>query len=116
MAEEDQESLPREISFLQQQQLFFRRAINYFTNPDVYLYTGQSRDQIPDDVLHVRVDSSVRVIDWDTFAGCSMMRTIELPHGLLRILGRAFIDCYKLKDPKIPTTVKEIGDMAFSSL
>ncbi|CAJ1937968.1 unnamed protein product [Cylindrotheca closterium] len=116
MAEQEEEdSPPREISFLQQQQLFFRRAITHFTNPDLYLYTGQTRDQIPDDVLHVRVDPSVRVIDWDTFAGCGIMRTIELPYGLVRIMGRAFIDCYKLKEPVIPPTVKEIGDMAFSS-
>lgn len=115
MAEQDEDSPPREISFLQQQQLLFRRAINHFTNPDVYLYTGQTRDQIPNDVLHVRVDPSIRVIGWDTFAGCSMMRTVELPRGLVRIMGRAFIDCYKLKDPEIPSTVKEIGDMAFSS-
>mmetsp|Transcript_44407 Transcript_44407/g.106985 ORF Transcript_44407/g.106985 Transcript_44407/m.106985 type:complete len:622 (-) Transcript_44407:219-2084(-) len=115
MAEGEEDSPPREISFLQQQQLFFRRAITHFTNPDLYLYTGQTRDQIPDDVLNVRVDPSVRVIEWDTFAGCGQMRTIELPHGLIRIMGRAFIDCYALRDPQIPPTVKEIGDMAFSS-
>lgn len=115
MAEEEEDSPPREISFLQQQQLLFRRAITHFTNPDLYLYTGQTRDQIPDDVANVRVDPSVRVIEWDTFAGCGQMRSIELPHGLVRIMGRAFIDCYALKDPQIPPTVKEIGDMAFSS-
>ncbi|KAL3926459.1 MAG: hypothetical protein SGBAC_013467 [Bacillariaceae sp.] len=115
MAEQEEDSPPREISFLQQQQLLFRRAITHFTNPDLYLYTGQTREQIPDDVLHVRVDASVHVIDWDTFAGCGSMRTIELPYGLVRIMGRAFIDCYKLKEPVIPPTVKEIGDMAFSS-
>ncbi|CAJ1950066.1 unnamed protein product [Cylindrotheca closterium] len=111
----EEDSPPREISFLQQQQLLFRRAITHFTNPDLYLYTGQTRDQIPDDVLNVRVDPSVRVIEWDTFAGCGQMRSIELPHGLVRIMGRAFLDCYALKDPQIPPTVKEIGDMAFSS-
>jgi len=113
--EDEDSSPPREISFLQQQQLFFRRAITHFTNPDLYLYTGQTRDQIPDDVLHVRVDPCVRVIEWDTFAGCKNMKTIELPHGLVRIMGRAFIDCYALQDPQIPPTVKEIGDMAFST-
>lgn len=113
--EGEDSSPPREISFLQQQQLFFRRAITHFTNPDLYLYTGQTRDEIPDDVLHVRVDPCVRVIEWDTFAGCKNMKTIELPHGLVRIMGRAFIDCYALQDPQIPPTVKEIGDMAFST-
>jgi hypothetical protein len=115
MTDFDDDYPPKEISFLRQQQLFFKRAITHFTNPDLFLYTGQTRDQIPDDVLHVRVDPSVRVIDWDTFAGCKQMVTIELHDDIIRIMGRAFIDCYALKPPKIPPSVKEIGDLAFST-
>eukprot|EP00980_Cylindrotheca_fusiformis_P015024 scaffold4140_cov81-Cylindrotheca_fusiformis.AAC.1 len=65
----------REISFRRQQQFFFhQKAMAQFTNPKhLFLYTGQTREEIPDDVLHVRVDPSVTVIDWDTFSGCKKL-------------------------------------------
>ena len=105
----------RQISFLQQQQLYLRRAISHFTNPKVFLYTGQNRSEVPDGVVHVKVDSSVKSIRWDAFSGCKDMVTIEFNDGLERIEGRAFVDCHSLRNPQIPPTVREIGDLAFST-
>jgi hypothetical protein len=95
--------------------LRFKKVVSQFTNPDIFLYVGESRDKIPDDVKHVKVDSAVKIIGWDAFARCKQLETIELHDGIIRISGRSFIDCYALRNPRIPPGVKEIGDLAFSS-
>lgn len=47
------------------------------------------------------------------FAGCSWLRTIQLPIGLTRIEDRTFSNCISLEKINIPDTVTSIGESAF---
>lgn len=65
----------------------------------------------------------VSCIGWRAFAGCSKIKSIELPDGLVSILGYvnpnenggtgAFSGCTGLTSISIPDTVTEISDAAF---
>jgi hypothetical protein len=79
-----------------------------------FLYTGQSREDIPRNVRHVRVDPAVKEIDLIAFMGCRQLIKVELNEGLESIDGGAFIWCGSLMSIIIPSTVKEIGSLAFS--
>ena len=105
----------RRISFLKQQQLYLKRELSHFKDPTVFLYTGQNRSEIPDDVVHVKIDDSVKVLPSEAFSECKQMITIEFNDGLERIEGRAFVNCHSLRNPQIPPTVRSIGDLAFSN-
>jgi hypothetical protein len=79
-----------------------------------FIYTGQSCEEIPRDVTHVKVvDLSVKVINEEAFAGCTRLRSVELCEGLEIIDDRAFKECTSLRSIHIPSTVKEIREGAF---
>jgi hypothetical protein len=78
-----------------------------------FLYMGQSRDDIPQNVTRVKVDPSVREIRSLAFCNCSQLRNVELNEGVERIEYGAFFDCTSLTSIRIPSTVKQIGKMAF---
>jgi hypothetical protein len=80
-------------------------------------YTGGGHE-VPLNVTHVTVDSSVRRLDAlrimrGTFSHCSRLATVELPEGLETIGDSCFTGCASLTHINIPSTVKVIGDNAF---
>jgi len=79
---------------------------------EVYVYNGV--DEVPEDVIHVRVDPSVTVIPDSAFQYRLHLEQVDLPEGLIKIEERAFIDCKSLKRINIPSTLVEIGNSAFN--
>ncbi len=78
-----------------------------------FIYTGQSAEDIPEDVTHVRVDPSVKEIGEYAFRSRRHLRNVELCEGLESIYGSAFAWCTSLERIRIPSTVKGIDDDAF---
>ena len=76
-------------------------------------YTGQSTDEIPRNVTHVRVDLFVKDIGMEAFQCCHHLVNVELNEGLERIGWSAFSGCTSLTSIRIPSTVREIGVGAF---
>ena len=48
-----------------------------------------------------------------TFSGCTSLRSVVLPEGLLQIGGNVFNQCTHLQSIRIPDSVQEIYDQAF---
>jgi hypothetical protein len=83
-------------------------------HPSVFLYTGQSKEDIPRRLVHVKVDPSVNVIEDATFKSCRHLVLVELHEGLECIKKWAFDNCVSLRHIRIPLSVKVIGSFAFS--
>ncbi|KAL7525319.1 hypothetical protein ACHAXR_002981, partial [Thalassiosira sp. AJA248-18] len=81
---------------------------------EAFLYTGQERSAIPNDVTRVRVDPSVTRIPVGAFQNQKKLEEIELFEGLEEIGVCAFYDCVSLRRITIPSTVARIPDYAFS--
>eukprot|EP00980_Cylindrotheca_fusiformis_P008404 scaffold1776_cov106-Cylindrotheca_fusiformis.AAC.3 len=81
----------------------------------IFLYDGKA-DDIPFNVTHVLVESSVIVIRAQTFmAHFNLTEVLNLPEGLLvEIQSRAFFACESLRYIHIPSTVRMIGSGAFA--
>lgn len=78
-----------------------------------FLYTGQSKYDIPMNVTHVKIDPSVKVIGACAFRGRSQLSIVELSKGLKRIDSWAFDNCTSLERITIPSTVRLVGRYAF---
>jgi hypothetical protein len=78
-----------------------------------FIYTGQSRGDIPRNVTHVKVHPAVKEISEGAFYRCRELMNVELCEGLERIDSWAFCGCTSLERIIIPSTVKEIGSSAF---
>ena len=80
-------------------------------NQRPFLYTGQPREEIPEDITHGAVDSS---ITWfGAFQSLYKLTSVELQHGLQIIGNDAFFGCISLRNIKVPSTVDVIGERAF---
>ena len=79
-----------------------------------FVYNGQSRDQIPEDVEHLIVDSSVEEIPPRAFRRIGSLAKVEIKSGVQTIGQMAFSGCDNLTEVVIPSTVVQIGDWAFS--
>ena len=78
-----------------------------------FLYTGQSHYNIPRNVTHVKVDSSVKMIGEWAFLICSQLSIVELREGL-EVIGKvAFHCCTSLERITIPSSVRVVGGRAF---
>ena len=80
----------------------------------VFLYTGENRDKVPDEIVHALVDSSVKEIRGHAFHMCCYMVTVRLESGLLSIGPKSFFRCYSLESVVVPGTVLKIEEAAFS--
>jgi hypothetical protein len=80
---------------------------------NAFVYTRQEGRDIPYDVTHVRVHSSVRAIQAYAFANCRKLSTVILNHGLEEIGHGAFANCTSLINIAIPPTVRVIKAQAF---
>jgi hypothetical protein len=82
---------------------------------NVFIYNEDTKNEIPSDVTHVKVDPSVQKIPAYAFQDCLWLVEVEFSEGL-EVIGRnAFYECRNLKHTnKLPSTLREIGDFAFN--
>eukprot|EP00980_Cylindrotheca_fusiformis_P024673 scaffold12200_cov122-Cylindrotheca_fusiformis.AAC.5 len=80
----------------------------------MYVYNGQDEKDIPQNVKHVLVDSSVKEIPDKTFKAREFMASIQLPEGIQRIGMEAFLGCRSLKVISLPSSCIEIRRQAFA--
>ena len=75
-------------------------AIAIEAGPEVnFVYYGwMERGDVPEDVTHVRIDSSVRAIKENLFGGCEQLRIVILNEELEEIGVRAFGYCESMED------------------
>jgi hypothetical protein len=77
---------------------------------DVFIYNEDTKDAIPNNVTHVKVDPSVKEIHACAFRICELLVEVEFSEGLEKICYMAFAGCQNLKHiKKLPSTLKEIG-------
>jgi hypothetical protein len=83
--------------------------------PNVFIYSEDTKDEIPNNVIHVKVDPSVKEIHDEAFKEHNSLIKVEFSEGLERIGVEAFGDCRNLQHVnKLPSTLKEIGTLAFA--
>jgi hypothetical protein len=85
------------------------------TDSEVLLYTGEGGEEVPDDVVRVRVDPSVTSIPAGAFEGRKKLTEVELCEGLVEIGGSSFGDClHSITKINIPNSLRRIKDYAFA--
>ncbi len=82
-------------------------------NDNVFIYMGGDQE-VPDDVTHVRVHKSVKIITNWTFYNCINLVSIEMHDGVEFIEEYAFYECPSLRNIKLPG-VRVIGEWAFNN-
>jgi hypothetical protein len=81
---------------------------------DIFIYTGEGGDEVPDDVVRVRVDPSVTSIPADAFHDCNKLTEVELCEGLVEIGSDSFSwSDHSTTKINIPTSLRRICNMAF---
>ena len=80
---------------------------------DIFVYTG-GEQVVPEDVTHVIVDKSVKIIRREAFHSRRRLVSIEMHDGIEIIEGWAFLGCISLKGSiKLPG-VRVVEDNAFA--
>jgi hypothetical protein len=79
---------------------------------DVFVYTGLGGEDVPQDVVRVRVDPSVASIPADAFYQRRKLTEVELCEGLVEIGNHAFAWC-SITKIIIPTSLRRINNEAF---
>ena len=80
---------------------------------EFFLYS--SNKSVPKDVINVRVDSTVRLIEQRAFSQCTQLTNVEINEGPEEIRESAFADCKSLVRIIIPSSVNFIFRRAFIS-
>lgn len=76
-------------------------------------YSGQARNDVPQNVIQIKVESGIKGIpDW-MFDNLESLREIELPERLETIGDHVFFRCVSLEKVMLPTSLIEIGNNAF---
>jgi len=78
-----------------------------------FLYTGHEDEEIPKDVTHVEVHSSVTSIGDCAFIDCKSLISITLPSSVTSIGKEAFYNCSSLAFIALPSSITSIGSGAF---
>eukprot|EP00980_Cylindrotheca_fusiformis_P018043 scaffold5772_cov101-Cylindrotheca_fusiformis.AAC.2 len=78
-----------------------------------FVYTGGGKEEVPEGVQYVRVESSVKRIRRKAFQWNFRLRAVELNEGLEVICQDAFNNCECLSQVKIPSTVNDIKRGSF---
>jgi hypothetical protein len=79
-------------------------------NDDVFVYMGGDQE-VPEDVTHVRIHKSVKIIRARAFFNCRLV-SVEMHDGVEIIEAGAFYDCSSLRRINL-AGVRVIGDRAF---
>ena len=82
-------------------------------NDNVFVYMG-GEQVVPDDVTHVIIHHSVKIIPQRAFYGRRRLLWVETHHGITKVEKEAFANCSNLRGMKLPG-VREIKDRAFWS-
>src|SRR6056300_1673266 len=80
-------------------------------NNNVFVYMGGDQ-QVPEDVTHVRVHKSVKIIARAAFCGCMFLVSIEMHDGVEIVGEWAFYECHSFRGIKLPG-VRVIEKYAF---
>jgi hypothetical protein len=80
---------------------------------DYFVYYGREGEIVPEDVTHVRIDSSVRAIEKKAFYGRRKLIIVLFNDDLEEIGVEAFALCTLLHEIVIPNAVKTIRCAAF---
>ena len=84
------------------------------TEAVVFVYTGPGGDNVPQDVVRVRVDPSVTSIPAKAFDERNKLMEVELCEGLVEIGDYAFADCgNSITKIVIPNSLRRINYCAF---
>jgi hypothetical protein len=84
------------------------------SNGLVFVYTGPGGNDVPQDVVRVRVDPSVTSIPANAFNQRKKLATVELCEGLVEIREWSFSCCdHSIKIINIPNSLRRIEDLAF---
>jgi hypothetical protein len=80
----------------------------------LFIYNEDTKNAVPTNMTHVRIDPSVKEIHDRFFANNDSLVEVEFSEGLERIGRGVFCNCKHLKHiNKLPSTLKKIGDYAF---
>ena len=80
---------------------------------DWYIYYGRDGEIVPEDVIRVKIHSSVRAIKARAFHRRGNLVTVTLNDGLEEIGEAAFYFCNTLREIDMPRSVKKIKMSAF---
>jgi hypothetical protein len=81
---------------------------------EVFVYTVDGGDAVPQDVIRVRVDPSITTIPANAFYQRKKLTEVELCEGVVEIGERSFADCGRsITKINIPATLRRINDGAF---
>jgi hypothetical protein len=81
---------------------------------EVFVYTGPRGDDVPQDVVRVRVDPSVTSIPARAFYQRNKLTEVELCEGVVEIGDGAFMYCsHSITKIDIPTSLRRINNYAF---
>jgi hypothetical protein len=82
--------------------------------PTIFIYNEHTKDDVPNNVTHVKVDPSAKEIHACAFRQCTSLVEVEFSEGLELIGDEAFWNCKNLKHiNKLPSTLEDIGAYAF---
>ena len=85
-------------------------------NAQVFVYTGEGGESPPQDVVRLRVDSSVTSIPEEAFLERKKLTEVELCEGLLEIGYYSFFWCdHSITNINIPNSLRRIKYWAFNS-
>jgi hypothetical protein len=81
---------------------------------NAFVYTGEGGNDVPQNVVRVRVDPSVTSIPAKAFHGRKKLAEVELCEGLVEIGEESFGGCdHSITKINIPTSLRRINDWAF---
>lgn len=60
-------------------------------------------------IKNVKLNKYIKLIDFDTFKGCTNLVSIDIPENVITIGSNAFKDCKSLKKISIPKTCVKLG-------
>jgi hypothetical protein len=85
------------------------------TDTEVFIYTGEGGEDVPEDVVRVRVDHTVTSIPDQAFYERNKLAEVELCEGLVEIGEGSFRWCdHSITKINIPNSLRRICNAAFS--
>jgi len=80
--------------------------------PPSVTWAGQNLRGCPK-LTTVNISNGIKVINFATFAFCTLLNNVTIPETVTQIMGSIFTQCYGLSSINIPSSVTAIGNNAF---